>query len=293
MNNEIKSRDWHVVIHDGKFHIQLLHHIDSGRIVVKSNSQEILKFNIDELEQDAVSFFLGETLCKINIKNKEEHYHYELIIDNDTPTELNKQKKQIESSNLKKTLLYLCLPIFVLCLIAFTLVKIYNNKHKTPAWQANAAYTYGVVNSEINDPKWPLNTSYTYKVDTTHYMGWTNLDRTQGNVRVSQSGMPVQPGDMFVVHYDKKENNISRMLFDQPTNDQLVRYKIQLMTSVPMGVDAVCFLDKLYEWNGLNAWANIWFAELQPSWNAKCNMETYNQMMQNDTVKNILNSCKK
>jgi len=291
MENKVNTQDWQVVISDGRFHVKIFHHIDSGKVVIKSNEEEILKFNIDEIPENYVSFFLGETICKIFIHFKNNTYFYDFKIDNNLPTARNIQKKAIEKENNRKTLYYLGIPILLLIVLSVFLYK--KMKPEQPAWATDAAYTVGIVNVRSGDPAWPLNISYRYKVDTTTYLGWMKLPETKGGLVVAENGMPVFPDDNFIVHYSKKEPNISRMLFDHPTEAQLVRYKIKLLQSVPEAYDAICILDNLYKIKGMRAYAEFWFCDVDESINEQCNKKTFEKMLREPQVELILKTCKR
>jgi hypothetical protein len=290
MENKVNTQEWQAVISDGKFHVQLFHHLDSGKVVIKSNESEILKFNIDEIEEDFVSFFLGETICKIFFKFKNNTYLYDFKIDYNLPTALNIKKQAIEKENNRKTLYFIGIPLLILIVLSVVLFK--KMKPETPAWVEDAGYTIGVVNVRSGDPGWPLNISYRYKVDTTTYIGWMKLPETKGGLIVADNGMPIFPEDNFWVHYSKREPNISRMLFNKPTEAQLVRYKIKLLQSVPTAYDAICLLDKLYEKKGMQAFAEFWFCDVDETINDKCNKNSFEKMMRSPEVENILKTCK-
>lgn len=85
--------------HRRKFEIGLYHGDDSGHVLMHVNGEPmIIDFSIKEAKE--YSFYVGPQLFNLHFEKSSEQFIYNLVRDEETPTQLNIARKKSEQEDI-------------------------------------------------------------------------------------------------------------------------------------------------------------------------------------------------
>ena len=144
---------------------------------------------------------------------------------------------------------------------------------------------------------------YYYEVDGEEYGGRSRLAVSFAQMPLSTTGMPVLKGDEFKVRYSVRDPSISRLILDEPTDDQIKRYLNYTAANCTRFLESEedyknrkafcdCIVEEVYEQKGLSGLADVYFQDADYLRNVHHNRYSYYKLSQEDFFVQRKNECK-
>lgn len=261
------------------YRVGLLHSNKTGHLVIYVGSK-IVQVDFKVLQSKEYTFFIEEELVHINLERRGDEMFFHFIIDKKTDTPRNRIRQALERKYFRHLLIFLG----VLAVLVTGVLMLGKNAKKSETQRLEELLAKGsqttvgrVLIKKMEDGTSQV--SYQYVAGTQTI---TSISMFQSETLILLvNPMPLEQGDEFKVQYSTKKTQQNRILFSEPTPQQVEKYKQraaarhdQLNPAAPPGMTQ-CFVQTAYEHDQLRALADLFFQDTKPAYNLEHNLETY------------------
>ncbi len=275
--------NWTYLADNGKqHHVGLMHGAESGHLVVHCNSKIIL-IDFKVLTNSTYSIFIDEQLCEISIERRGDDFFYGFKIDSKADTPRNRQRKRIEKKHMLQSMAFLG----TLLLVVLAAIIGLNRLNEQEDW-SNISAELKRMSQEAKArilvaPNEKENTAnYFFIVDGQSYSTQINFSGQQE--MILENGMPLEPGDEFIVSYVPDNPRLNKIDYNRPTQKQLNTYQeraIQKYLEFQPNSDATyvkCLVNIAFEQHGINGLADIYFQQANAEENPEHNANSFGRL---------------
>lgn len=293
--------------------VQLSHDFAEGTLLLTLNGTELAedRFNAEK-EKKKFSFFIDGELCEINITQKDKKYFYQFVPHIYSTSEVGKKRKKAAKWELVSVNTGIAL-VSIGLLFAVVYFNFFSNS-AAPALSLGGITTTATI-QEINANKRHTikneagvsktlngNIRYSFEVAEETYYGDAYLYKKIQHYYLSQTGLPIQTGDQFLVLYDQENPNVNTILFDRPSPEKLEQYQLYAREACLSNVSpevptqsslqhCECLRAYLFQQYGLEGLAQILHQATRKTLFADFNEETYQKFMSEERQQEILEIC--
>jgi hypothetical protein len=274
------------------YHVGLFHGKQTGHVLVHCNAR-IMLIDFGVLDSKTYTFFINDELFELKLDRRGDRFFYTLEIDNKADTPKNRARKKVERRYWLQTLLV------ILGLAAVVTVAIFlfgRNKSKASDWLAGErALAYSKVRFEPDSFESTI--QYHFIVESWPYQGEKIINGQNGWL-LDENVMPLLPGDEFKVEYSPDRPKLNRILLDQPSPEQVERYKaraLQRHLELNPGdnrMQVKCMIDIAYQQKGIVGIADFYFQDISTEINPTNNQNSYSRLIKDVPFrKKVLDEC--
>ncbi|MCB0522848.1 MAG: hypothetical protein H6577_07050 [Lewinellaceae bacterium] len=270
---------WTYVAGGGRnYPVGLLHSNKSGHLIIYVGAK-IVTIDFKVLDTKEYTFFIEDELCHIQLERRGEEMYYFFNIDRKADTPRNRARNAMERKFARQ--LAAALAIFSVLVAAFVLWS--NAVKKSPYIKAEELLvqqgreTVGKIYLKKGDAQPEI--SYQFVANNQGYTASPTMQTMP--LILLKNGMPIEQGDEFIVRYVPSRPEISKMLFDRPTERQIALYReraISRHTQLHPGEaasTAACMVNVAYQLNGIAGIADFYFQDVPPTANPDHNQNTF------------------
>jgi hypothetical protein len=198
MNNSLA---WNYVGEGGKLSlIALQHDRKTGNLVIFCD-KELVWAERSVRDEQIITFFIGDELCKIYITPIDNQFKYEFEIDRKTDTPLNVHRKKEERSGIIKGIAFL--GAIVGAVLSFIGVGfLYNQYSDYRSLRENGKETTAYI--KLYPSSTGKNCRYSFNYGGIECEFYTSLQKV-GDSLVLPCGLPARNDDAFFIRYDPTE----------------------------------------------------------------------------------------
>lgn len=265
--------------------VGLYHGPESGHVVVYCN-QEVVAIDFNVRQSACYTFFIEEDLCEVHIERTGQGFHYSMRSNQKVDTPFNRKRWQLERQ--QRQFLWKALAAFGLIVLTVSVLVWHSQRQAN--WQARRelALQYGEVTTakafREKDRQGAQWVAFEYVAAGQIHQGRQPLLDND----YLPNGMPLEPGDEFVVRFHPAKPELAVMDFEQPSPSVLARYRAMaldawLRTQPQQSESAAnCLLDAAYELYGLGAYADVYWQDKTSKENPLHNQETFSRLLQQE-----------
>lgn len=263
-----------------RHHIGLLHGAQSGHLLVHCNSKIIL-IDFEVLENSMYSLFIDDQLCEISIERKGDQFYYGFEINSKADTPRNRQRKKLKKKHMLQSMAFLGSLVLVI-LAAIIGVNRWSQQNEWQDISAKLKKMGQETSARVLMAKEEDAANYFFMVDGKAYSIKTNFP-TEKDI-ILENGMPLEPGDEFVVTYVPKNPKLNKIDYNRPTEKQIQAYRDRAITiykeyhqnqSEPY---IKCIIDVVYNTKGISGLADIYFQKSNSQENPHHNQDSYGRL---------------
>ena len=257
----------------------MFHNTVNGNLLVSCGTEVILA-EFDVMDSKSFSFFFDEELLRIDIIKKGNQYTYNLQSDKEVNTPLNQRRAEEKKERRKTNYLGLIMGfIFIVAsgLIVAGVIFLHQN-HLKKLRHADGVFTTGT----ILVTKTAYSFAFSYVYGATNKTIFKNIEYFEERNPISPNGLPFYQNDEFNVLYEKKQPDNHEIQYDNPTDNQIIRYQnrtrnihLQFNPSITDSLYCDCLTQMAYDLSGLDGYAHFTFQKTPPSKNKEHNIKTY------------------
>ena len=277
--------NWTYLADSGKrHHIGLLHGAQSGHLLVHCNNNIIL-IDFEVLEDSKYSLFIDDQLCEISIERKGEQFYYGFEINSKADTPRNRQIKKLEKKHMIQSMVFLGSLVLIILVVIFGVTR-WSQKND---WE-DISFKLKKMGLETNarilmasEEKTTDFANYFFMVDGKPYSIKTNFPTEK--VVVLENGMPLEPGDEFVVTYVPDNPRLNKIDYNRPTQKQIAIYQqraiarhLELNPNMDP-IDAKCFVNVAFEIKGIGGLADLYFQKASVEENPQHNSNSFGRLV--------------
>ena len=290
--------NWTYVSDEGKqYKVGLFHGNKTGHILIHVNNK-IVQIDFSVYESKTYSIFLDEELCEIKLEQKDGKFLYDLKVNKEVDTPLNRARKKEEKKYWKQTLLFFGgLIALVLILLAF--VRSANTPSTEKARQDWLSIGSNIVPGKIvsvKEEEEKVSIKMTYVVANQSQKSEQIFEQ---NTPVKNSlGMSIKSGDEYFLRYATANLKVAEIILDSLTPNQKERFQTiafqKQLSAHPNQSEYYieCLFAKAEELAGPNAWAHFYFQDTEPSENTLYNKNAYKRLIRGGEFQKAVNeSC--
>ena len=289
--------NWTYLADNGKrHHVGLMHGAQSGHLLVHCNYKIIL-IDFQVLESATYSIFIDEQLCEISIERKDNQFFYGFEINSKADTPRNRQRKRIEKKHMLQSLAFLGSLMIVIFFTIWGLTR-WNEKATWSNISTELQKTSREANARvlIAPEKEGTYANYFFIVDGQSYS--IKTDFPVEREIILENGMPLEPGDEFVVSYVPDNPRLNKIDYNRPTEKQIGIYQERCLEKYlnlqPNGDSRYlqCLIKLAYEKKGVAGLADIYFQDAHPDVNPHHNTNSFGRLTRDDAFKKLVeNRC--
>ena len=284
--------NWTYVGNYGKsYQVGLFHGDRTGHLLVYCNSKIILiDFSVNKTSK--YSFFIEDDLCEISIEKEANEYRYGFDINREIDTPRNRERKQTEKKHWRQTLAFF--GVFAVFIVAAVigLLKFNSSQNLKKASQILDIYRQETIAKVF------LNKSDAAKEHNLSYSFVANGKRFEGNLEIASPylsfGMPIEPGDEFVVAYASIDPEIHQLDLNYPTESQIAVYKNRVLQKHTrlhneLSTQQVqCIISEALRMRGLKGLAYFYLQDITSEENEEFNATTYEYFTRSIEFRNAI-----
>ena len=277
--------------------VELKHFRDSGNLAILCNGQVVIT-DFEVFDETEYSFFISEELCRILVKKHESgQFSYEFKIVEDIDTPLNLYRKKLSRRHLIQSLLVIFGVMLLLAGIMGGGYWAYQTKLAKDLRENGITKPIQIkIKPHVNKGKF-YNAYYTFRYKNSKQAGHLKLPKNKDDELIAPNGFPLQNNDEFLLTFSSKNNDNFRLDFHAPSEKQIERYRsrtLQMMTADSLEIPYNnCLLNAVYQVKGLSGWANAYHKNIPPKENKNHHRDSYEKMMQDEKIKELVKDCKK
>ncbi|MEM9824435.1 MAG: hypothetical protein AAF985_25340, partial [Bacteroidota bacterium] len=265
-----------------RHHVGLMHGAQSGHLLVHCNSKIIL-IDFHVLESNTYSIFIDDQLCEISIERRGNQFFYGFEVNSTADTPRNRQRKKIEKKHMMQSLAFVGTLLIAIIVTIWALTR-WNESENWSNTSAELKKKSQEANARvlISDEKKGAFANYFFIVDGKSYHTLTTFPVEQNTVL--ENGMPLEPGDEFIVSYIPGNPRVNKIDYNRPTVKQVQIYQrrcyrkyLQSQPSIDTTL-AKCLINVAYEQNGISGLADIYFQQASPEENPHHNVNSFGRL---------------
>ena len=271
---------WTYVGGGGKnFQVTLFHGKNTGHVLLLLNAQ-VLQIDFNVRDTKTYSFFIEDEFCEVHLERRGAEMYYFFEINKKVNTPRNKARKLRERKHFWQALAFFGILIIVAIVSALGFSK-YNKKLEIRRLNEEI-YSDSTVGWVQLNTLYPEEVRYQYVADDSPYSSIFFEDEAQGKTLPL---FPLQTGDEFIVRFNSRRPDLSRIYFSQPTEAQSERYLERTLTRhLAYNPDAHptmarCTLELALEIRGLAGLADIYFQQESPASFPAHNRDSYYRLI--------------
>ena len=277
-----------------KYNVGVFHGPKTGHVLVFCNLKVVL-VDFSVLDTKEYSLFLGDELCQLKLDRRGDKFFYDMNVDKDADTPLNRQRKARDKKHWKQSIVFFS--AMLLCIFTFTSLVIYNHSPEEERRMQNRA------NLLSSPSQYALGTITKIEAEKIYYQYIVNGKWFTGNIKKEliqpeNNGMPVEVGDEFSTQFALDNPLIHQIDFNLPSQKQLQVYfkrafEKQVAHHPEFSAQKVqCMIEVAYELEGLPVFADFYFQDLSPEENVLHNNFTYKRLVRDQPFVNVMaNRC--
>lgn len=259
-----------------------MHGAQSGHLVVHCNAKIIL-IDFKVLENKMYSIFIDDQLCEISIERRDDEFFYGFKINSKADTPRNRQRKKIEKKHMLQSVAFLGTLLVVIIAAIFGLTR-WNQQKDWNDISAELKKMSQEVNARVliaPEDKGSF-ANYFFIVEGQSYSTKTTFPVEQKTIL--ENGMPLEPGDEFVVSYVPNNPRLNKIDYNRPTNKQIQTYHdrtLERYLKFQPNTDsayAKCLIKIAYEQHGIDGLADIYFQKATPQENPRHNANSFGRL---------------
>ncbi|MEM8907119.1 MAG: hypothetical protein AAGD05_04670 [Bacteroidota bacterium] len=275
--------NWTYLADNGKrHHVGLMHGAQSGHLLVHCNSKIIL-IDFKVLESATYSIFIDEQLCEITIERKGDQFFYGFAINSKADTPRNRQRKKIEKKHMWQSMAFLGTLLLIILAAVLALTR-WNGQENWSSLSAELKKMSQEATARVLiAPADQGNlANYFFIVDGQSYS--TEIEFPENQVTILENGMPLEPGDEFIVSYVPNNPRLNKIDYNRPTSKQLDVYHQRAYQKYldwqPQSDTSFvqCLVKIAYEQHGIDGLADIYFQKASPEENPIHNANSFGRL---------------
>jgi len=269
---------WTYAAGDGKnYHVGLFHGNRTGHVLIYCNAN-IVAIDFSVFESKKYSFFIDDELCGIHLDRRGDEMFYFFEIDKVSDTPRNRVRHQLERRYFKQMWLAMAAFAGVVGLIIGAIFLKDRPIASDALLPEKSSQTVGRVT--IDKSAAPFKVAYHFVAGNQGYTAKPTAKQMTG----LSDGLPLEPGDEFVVYYAYHDPRANRIDFTQPTNKQigiyLQRTKEKYLQLHPAGAGPLldCMIEVAYDMKGMSGLADFYFQDVPSAANPAHNEHSFQRL---------------
>lgn len=284
--------------------VQVFHFVQSGRVMIRLNTEALLEeLLVPPASSQSFSFFIDDELCELKVVYDAKKNAFDYIFESHrySTSRIGRWYKQQDWLDVAKIAAGI---VFALAIILPIMYYILHKERTQNQLLTGMTATAQILNLERTDAKHGALARYNYSFgeqsfNQTAAVWYNNISKQYE----TPNGLPIKQGSSFAVLVEPDEPTNNRLLFDQPTEQELVTIKIATRelcvknSGNPNTAEAMMYCDCqirfLYEQYGTESLAQLYHQQISSVQNPHYNTTSYGNFMAKAGVKEVLEQCNK
>ena len=284
--------------------VQVYHFVQTGRVMIRLNTEGLLEeMLVPPNSSQSFSFFIDDELCELKVVYDAKKNTFDYIFEDHrySTSRLGRWYKQQDWLDKGKVVGIILLALAIISPIAYAIL---HKEHTQNQLLTGMTTTAQILNLQQTDAKHGALANYHYIFNQQSFNQTTQVwYNKQSKQYESPNGLPIKQGSSFevLVEPDNPKNN--RLLFDHPTDTELVQMKIAtrnvcVANSPNKPTDQAlmycdCQIRFLYELYGIESLAYLYHQQTSSVDNPHYNLVTYGNFMTRKGIREVLERCNK
>lgn len=284
--------------------VQVFHFVQSGRVMIRLNTEGLLEeLLVPPASSQSFSFFIDDELCELKVVYDAKKNAFDYVFESHrySTSRIGRWYKQQDWLNVAKIAGGI---LFALAIISPIMYYILHKEYTQNQLLTGMTTMAQIFSLERTDAKHGALARYNYSFgeqsfNQTAVVWYNNINKQYE----TPNGLPIKQGSSFAVLVEPDQPTNNRLLFDQPTEQELIKIKIATRelcvknSGNPNTEQAMIYCDCqirfLHEQYGTEGLAQLYHQQIPSVQNPHYNTTSYGNFMTKAGIKEILELCNK